>query len=79
MATVDHPTRKPATKVVASTVGALVGGAVVAVAEAAGVTVPQDQIVQVATGTIGAAVAGYLKRENYVPPPMDGPDTEDGG
>ena len=71
--TVDQPNRKPHTKVIASTVGALVGTGIVAAAELVGVTVPEAQIAQLATGTIGAGLAGYLKREGHVPPEGDEP------
>ena len=72
--TVNQPTSKPHSKVIASTVGALVGATVVAAADWLGVTVPADQIVQAATATVGAFVAGWLKKEGYTPPPGDEPD-----
>ena len=74
MPTVNQPTKRPATKVIAATVGALVGAGVVQLAAAVGVDVPDEQAIQMATATVGAFVAGWLKREGYVPPEGDGPD-----
>ena len=74
MPVVDQPTRKPHSKVIASTVGALVGAGIVAAADWAGVSVPVEHVTQAATATVGAFVAGWLKREGYIPPEGDEPD-----